>query len=133
VHGTFRPDTSAVTEARHLIAGSLEAWQLGALVPTAELAVSELVANAVRHGRGGVEVRVFASATKVRIEVRDRGGGRPSIREPHRAGPDVGGWGLRLVDQLADDWGTRVRPDDTLVWAELSAPPPDDGSTATGS
>ncbi len=54
----------------------------------------------------------------VRVEVIDEGRGfRPSVREP-RADAE-GGWGLYLVDQLADRWG--VRDDGRVVWAELES------------
>jgi serine/threonine-protein kinase RsbW len=81
------------------------------------LVVSELVANAVRHGRPGigpgVSLALQADADHLRIEALD-GGGRWR-RHPDDA---VGGWGLALVDALADRWGlTRGRP--TVAWAEF--------------
>lgn len=81
------------------------------------LVVSELVANAVRHGRAGigpgVSLALQADAGRVRIEAMDAGG-------RWRRCPDdaIGGWGLSLVDALADRWGlTRGHP--TVAWAEF--------------
>jgi serine/threonine-protein kinase RsbW len=87
------------------------------------LVVGELVSNAVRHGRGTVELYVNTSATVLRIEVSDQGGGQPRIRPVEHSGPRAGGWGLRLVDQLVDMWGTTVQPGRTVVWVQHAIRP----------
>lgn len=85
------------------------------------LLVSELVTNAFRHGRlrpdQRIELRATLTGGMVRVEVRDPGGGFVRPIEP-RPGEDSG-WGLFLVDHIADRWG--VDPErGTLVWLELS-------------
>lgn len=79
---------------------------------------TELINNAVVHGTGTVVVRVRADDDAVRIEVVDQGEGNvPEIRvEP---GDETGGWGLRMVDELATRWGAFEGT--THVWAELPA------------
>ena len=82
------------------------------------LLVSELVTNAVRHA-GGEAVRLVVALTGslLRIEVHDPGRGfelRPPPDEPLRAS----GWGLVLVDELADRWGIDHHPR-TRVWFEM--------------
>lgn len=91
-------------------------------VDDAALVVSELVGNAVRHGRalpGGLLHACWDVAPgSVRVEVEDAGDG-PS-RAP--AAPDdsaEGGRGLRLVQQLATRWGSARTLRGTAVWAEL--------------
>ncbi len=77
---------------------------------------SELVTNALRHGRGTIELRLTMFDAFVRIEVVDEGSDQaPAVRpeEPSEAG----GWGLRIVDQLAVQWG--VFEGTTHVWADL--------------
>jgi len=99
--------------------------QLGPSVPQAdrldviELLVTELVTNVVVHTTSSPTLTVEAEEGRVLIEVADDGGGVPSIPEPD---PDrVGGWGLRIVEQLADSWGTSYRPTGTKVlWFSLS-------------
>ena len=85
--------------------------------------VSEFVTNAVRHaGRAEgdpVTVRVECSDRVVRIEVEDGGEGfAPLFKTPDPS--RSGGWGLYLVDRLADRWGARPGG---VVWAEVDLPP----------
>ncbi len=86
-------------------------------VEMALLVSSELVTNAYRHGNGEIELRVSVRGERVRIEVIDKGRGKaPAVRE--QSAEDPGGWGLRIVDQLAVQWG--VAEGATHVWAELA-------------
>lgn len=108
----------AIPRARHLVADRLRAWGLDGFVDAIELAVAELVTNAVRHGKGPIELVVAMLPDRVRLEVHDHGGGQPAIRPIRRTGPAMGGWGLRMVDQIVDAWGTDVHPGRTVVWIE---------------
>lgn len=85
-------------------------------VENAELVVSELVTNAVRHGEGAIQLRVSLEAASARIEVVDEGQGNVSAVRP-REPDESGGWGLHIVEQLAERWG--VFSGTTHVWAEL--------------
>lgn len=77
----------------------LAADRIGAI----ELLVTELVTNAVEHARSPPTLRLEVDRDTLRFEVEDAGGGRPHIRDRD---PDrLGGWGLRIVDELADSWG----------------------------
>ncbi len=86
------------------------------------LMLSELVTNAIQHGGAGPEetihVRLASTPKRVRVEVFDPGsrGGGPRDRVEE----DVGGFGLVLVDHLADTWGRkRVGNGGSLAWFEL--------------
>jgi anti-sigma regulatory factor (Ser/Thr protein kinase) len=85
------------------------------------LIVSELVTNSVRYGPGvPIKLRVTVKDDgSVRGEVEDRGDGEVAIRELAGTGPG-GGYGLRIVDALADRWG--VYEDTAHVWFELGPP-----------
>lgn len=94
----------------------------GRVLEDAGLLVSELVTNAVLHGRVGpgsrLGMRVARRDGLVRIEVRDEGQGFAAAGA--RAGPDdPGGYGLFLVTQIADAWGIAESGDPTTVWFEL--------------
>ncbi len=76
---------------------------------------SELVNNAIVHGRGEVTLEAALGRGSVRVEVIDQGtGNTPGTRE--RADGDTGGWGLQLVQALSRRWG--VGEGTTHVWAE---------------
>jgi anti-sigma regulatory factor (Ser/Thr protein kinase) len=94
----------------------------------ARLLVSELVTNSVRYGAGAhVCVRLdLDGAGGVRCEVVDAGSGFHPTRPATER--DAGGWGLQLVDRLADRWG--VADGSTHVWFELSGG--DDRQTPRG-
>jgi anti-sigma regulatory factor (Ser/Thr protein kinase) len=83
----------------------------------AALMVSELVTNAVVHGVGGIWLRIDVAADAVRIEVADEG--NVALAPSPEPGAH-GGWGLRIVEQLADDWG--VLEGSTKVWFRLRRP-----------
>ena len=80
----------------------------------AALMVSELVANALMHGIGAITLRIGVEPGAVRVEVADDG---ILAVAPRPAAGARGGWGLRIVDQLADDWG--VLDGSTKVWFRL--------------
>jgi anti-sigma regulatory factor (Ser/Thr protein kinase) len=90
----------------------------------AQLLISELVANAVRHGGQPditVSLIVRASPQTMRVGVTDRGAGFDPARlaAPSRERGD--GWGLAIVAALAHRW--RVEHDtDTTVWFEIDRP-----------
>lgn len=87
--------------------------ELGGRFDDVVLVVSELVTNSVRHAGSDVLVRVHRQPDKIRIEVADAGPGFSSDT------PRGEGMGLRIVEQIADDWGIKL-DDGCLVWAELS-------------
>lgn len=110
---------NAVPTARRFVRSWLHAHRLDVVAPRLELVVSELFTNAVVHGRGPIQARLSVERDCVRVEIIDHGGGQPRLRPP----TEPGGWGLRLVDQLADAWGSDVGDGRTLVWAEHGLPP----------
>ena len=75
--------------------------------------VTELVANGVRYGRPPIQLTVAQLPDRLWIEVTDGGTGTPERREPG----DDGGWGLEIVEGLADRWG--LAGGGPGVWCEL--------------
>ncbi|MCF6525133.1 ATP-binding protein [Streptomyces sp. JJ36] len=116
-------DTS-VAEARHRVLDRLRAWGVAEQsCEDAELLVSELFTNAVRHTDSEkVGCELWMIGVRLRLEVTDEGGNRGLLPRTRSADADgEGGRGLLLVSVLADEWG--IRPDDRdqghAVWAEL--------------
>ena len=112
------PDTSAPRVARDAakrhLAGEVSRERLSEL----SVVISELVSNALEHGRGQVVLRLQLDEGIVRGEVIDQGGGFE--HEIRARGPeDLRGRGLFLVAELTDRWG--VHEGTTHVWFELAA------------
>jgi serine/threonine-protein kinase RsbW len=84
---------------------------------SAQLVASELVTNALQHGEGAIQLRLKLMKDFLRIEVVDQGRDQaPAVRQ--EAPDESGGWGLRIVDQLAAQWG--VFEGTTHVWADVA-------------
>ena len=109
----------AVTAAR-LALSDLDSHLDASVAFDVRLLVSELVTNSVKHARVSEEdsilLEVRVAGDTVRIEVRDSG---PGFEPPAAAPPDDAdaGWGLFLVEQLADEWG--VEKERQAVWFEI--------------
>ncbi len=111
-------DPVASSLARHAVTERLADLVPPDTVADVTLAVSELVANAVLHGTGGIELRVEADESMVKGEVIDEGGGfEQELREDGVEA--VGGRGLYIVGQLAETWG--VHEGTTHVWFQIPA------------
>jgi len=86
------------------------------------LLLTELVTNAVRHGGvapdESVRVVVWQWPRRVRVEVIDPGTRFAQVRPGSRR-DESGGWGLFLVDRIADSWGVARAAAGTCVWFEI--------------
>ncbi|MFI1001936.1 SpoIIE family protein phosphatase [Streptomyces galbus] len=116
----FPPEPAQVGRARAVVREQLHDWGLPRLADPAELMVSELVTNAVRHTRARpVEVRLVRGDTLL-CEVDDDDHELPVLRN---AGPEAAaGRGLRVVSALAREWGTSRTGAGKTVWFELTLP-----------
>ena len=123
---TTSASTSTVVprrDAARLARGYARAQCAGQAAPTlvedVELVVSELVTNAMRHGRGEVTMHLEVAPDRVVVGVQDQGAGRPCAREPDHA--EMNGRGLALVAILATEWGVRAGPGGgKVVWCVLT-------------
>jgi hypothetical protein len=106
-----------VKHARSWARNRLEDWQLAPLVEVAELLVSELLTNAIRHGTGRIEVSLLLLDEIVTIAVTDDESHLPRPRRV--AADDEGGRGLLLVSALAGRWGARPTASGKVVWCDL--------------
>ena len=121
---TYRTTRQAPAEARasvEVLARVLDTQVLDVL----RLLVSELVTNAVEHGkpseRSEVTLRLLLLPRTIAAVVEDDG---PGFGAPPRV-PDEDfdrGWGLHLVQELADRFGIETTPH-TSVWFELERRP----------
>ena len=87
-----------VRHAREQARKALSGWGLAGHAELAEIIVSELVTNAIRHGDGPVDVCISYDSGHLRLAVHDDGAARP-VRRPVTA-QDESGRGLALLDGL---------------------------------
>jgi anti-sigma regulatory factor (Ser/Thr protein kinase) len=75
------------------------------MIDDARVVVTELVSNVVRHAGTDLALIVDLDPVRdrVRIDVVDHADGEVVLRGSTSA--DLGGRGLRLVDELSDGWG----------------------------
>ncbi len=90
----------------------------GDAADTAELLVSELVTNAVIHGRSEVRLRVMVSEETVRVEVGDDNSRHPVALRSEESALD--GRGMTIVEMLASAWGVQDGAFGKIVWFEVS-------------
>jgi anti-sigma regulatory factor (Ser/Thr protein kinase) len=94
------------------------------VVDAASIAASELVTNAIVHGRGPIALRTSRDATSLRVEVEDTAPALPELRDEDRDGDS--GRGLAIVAALSRDWGCDLVPgaDGKSVWFTVERPSP---------
>lgn len=113
----IEPQLEGPAQARRIIAEELASRVPAAVLDDVKLMVSELVTNGIVHGstEPGAPVMLDLLVNgQIRCRVLDQGPGFAA-----RAGRDgPGGWGLQVVEQLADRWGMQRSPQHTEVWFE---------------
>lgn len=112
-------DDGTARQVRRQLRGLQES--LGATsrsVEDLELAVTELITNAVRAGAHLVEVRLDSPDPAFCLQVSDDAPGMPVRGE---AGPrDLHGRGLQIVADLSEAWGTMTTESGKTVWARFA-------------
>jgi anti-sigma regulatory factor (Ser/Thr protein kinase) len=119
VETTLSPDPGEVPRSRRVVREALGRWGLRLDEDIALLLVSELVTNALLHGRPPLHLRAMPVRNGLRVEVHD---GAPDARPARLAGgalPDTRGRGLTIVSALASRWGTGASAHGKQVWFEL--------------
>jgi anti-sigma regulatory factor (Ser/Thr protein kinase) len=112
---------TSVGAARRFVRDVLMSRQIAdRVVRTVELLTSEVVTNAIVHGRSGPQLAVAVGDDVVRVEVRDTSPD-PPVRRLSRI-DDPSGRGVVIVDELASAWGvTRERGGGKQVWFEVAS------------
>ncbi|GAA2534337.1 MULTISPECIES: ATP-binding protein [Streptomyces] len=121
----FPAVTASITAARHWVRDCVEGFggplRQHRMIQTAELLVSELITNAIRHGAGPPLIRLTWNNRLLRIAVSDYSDRWPHILATKDTEP--GGFGMQLLERLAQRWGVTPRHPGKTVWAELSLDP----------
>jgi DNA-binding NarL/FixJ family response regulator len=118
-HVVLPPEPASVATTREHVRRQTASWCVPQLTDDAVVIASELVANAIEHGRTGFDLRLALRDRGVlRIEVSDRGDGSPEPQLPSTESER--GRGLLIVSALAASWGIQPsRGDGKVVWAEI--------------
>jgi anti-sigma regulatory factor (Ser/Thr protein kinase) len=109
----------APSEARWFLNGAVAHLKLDEELQIANLLISEVVSNAVRHGSGApgswIGLTITDAGPFVRVAVWDQGAGFDLAeidRRGHRGG-------LFLLDTMSYDWGIEQTAAGTEVWFEI--------------
>jgi serine phosphatase RsbU (regulator of sigma subunit)/anti-sigma regulatory factor (Ser/Thr protein kinase) len=122
-------EADAVAKARQFASSTL-AGSSELLLADVGLVVTELVTNAVLHGRPPIRLVVEPRGAGAHVEVFDAGP-RPPLRI-RDAGQSMTGRGLALVAALSTAWGVKQEDDGKLVWSDIPAEGIGAGTTTSG-
>lgn len=114
---SLRAVPDAVPIARGALRELLRGTPHEARLDDGELAISELVTNAVLHGRDPISLRLVRDECCVRVEVRDGSPVSPSFSMLDPTA--VTGRGLMLISAASDRWGVEPTSSGKCVWFEL--------------
>ena len=131
------PEPASAGAARNFLRDRFAEWGLLSIIDDAQLALTELVTNAVLHARTPLTVSVSCTRGFVEIAVFDGSAVLPATRpagdvagdaadviRPHvqDSGETARGRGLLLVDALAAEWGVSPQSDGKAVWIRTPVP-----------
>lgn len=126
---------SSVAVARKCLSADLASWGVReSVVDDANVIISELFSNALRHARplpsGQIKVVWTRDGDSFEVAVCDGGAStEPRIGQP--ALSSLGGRGLGIVETLAECWGVRHNEGGgTTVWAVLRTTAPSSAGAA---
>ena len=109
------PSTQDVPAIRERAAIVLAEWDLhGECAEPSLLVITELVTNAIEHGRPPLRLCLGLDGTSVRVEVHDAAPQRPRLRRRE----DGRGRGLEIVASLALRHGWTSDASGKVVWAD---------------
>jgi anti-sigma regulatory factor (Ser/Thr protein kinase) len=118
----LRPVARSVPAARHVAVSVLAAWEAPQDGDDVALLVTELVSNVIDHvgGEAVLTLELEYSDGWLRISVADGSSVRPVVQELSQDRPR--GRGLRMVQEIADRWGSEDHQGGKRVWVELRPP-----------
>lgn len=113
------PDRVHVARIRRITVAFMRLWDVPApLSEDVQLAVSELVTNAIEHGHGNVGLRISNKGNELSVKVTDENSAPARLRTADD--DDVCGRGLLLVAVLSKKWG--VSDDGMTTWCTFRLP-----------
>ncbi|MER7723169.1 ATP-binding protein [Streptomyces sp. NPDC096323] len=117
----FSAEAEELASLRRVVRLHLELWGLSSMANAAQVCVTELTSNVIKHVGAGTSacLAVSMSGGCLRIEVSDSDGERlPTL--VRAADLDERGRGMQLVEGVAARWGVIVRGASKTTWCELA-------------
>jgi anti-sigma regulatory factor (Ser/Thr protein kinase) len=114
------PEAGSVPVARRLTTEFARDFMTGEQASKLGVAVTEVVANAVRHAGSQEPIRLMLTTKHDYLCVRVTDGGNGLVPKPGAMSSEPGaGFGLFLVEQLTRRWGVTREDGKTRVWFEI--------------
>src|SRR5947209_2756867 len=114
-------EMAALREGRHFASTTLRDWNLPeGVIEDATLIVSELLTNAMVHGRAPIRLRLRVTPDELAIEVDDAASAMP--RKLRATTDDIHGRGLAIVAEMSTRWAARADGYGKTVWSTLPIP-----------
>ncbi|WP_327710994.1 ATP-binding protein [Streptomyces sp. NBC_00464] len=116
----FLAEAEELAGLRRVMRLHLELWGLSSMVDAAQVCVTELTSNVIKHVGAGTSACLAVSMHGgcLRIEVSDDGQRLPTLIRA--AGLDERGRGMQLVEGASARWGVIVRGASKTTWCELA-------------
>ncbi|MFI6896118.1 ATP-binding protein [Streptomyces sp. NPDC050256] len=117
----FSAEAEELASLRRVVRLHLDLWGLSSMAYAAQVCVTELTSNVIKHVGAGTSacLAVSMSGGCLRIEVSDSDGERlPTL--VRAANLDEQGRGMQLVEGVAARWGVIVRGASKTTWCELA-------------
>ena len=126
----LEPGPRGAAQARRWVLGVCDELGRDDLRENAELAMSEVVTNAILHGRDPITVRLRGTRDHPRVEVRDASPEPPELAAEDPAQDFLDdlptfGRGLAIVAFFCEAWGAERDGAGKLVWFVPSSAPPE--------
>jgi anti-sigma regulatory factor (Ser/Thr protein kinase) len=106
-----------LARARRYVLDRCQDSGLPLLCEDAALLASELVANAIQHAGGPIEVRAERDNGHLVVQVADGSSETPRVQRPDPW--TERGRGMAMVEAVARDWGVSSHPAGKVVWFRI--------------
>jgi PAS domain S-box-containing protein len=112
------PEATSAGQARRLLRDALSGLESEDSVDAAQMAVSEIVTNALVHAGTPMRFRVLLGTSGVRVELGDGSPHLPHQRDYSEVAST--GRGLHVVGEVVDRWGAFPSGGGKVVWFEIA-------------
>lgn len=117
---TLPPHDHSPARGRQFVREALFSTARQDVVDIAVLLASELITNAILHGRSEVELTVEINSAGVKVSAADMNSRLPVMQSIDELALD--GRGIAIVNLLASSWGVTATEGGKIVWFCLDLP-----------